>query len=78
MGRLGNQGWATKARCPIQAVLWLEWDTTALDEPFLFLGGSRGPAALSATSQSLMEAPLSPLSSRPERSVVEGSAVALF
>jgi hypothetical protein len=22
---------ATKAGCPIQAVLWLEWDTTALD-----------------------------------------------
>jgi hypothetical protein len=24
---------ATKAGCPIQAVLWLEWDTTALDAP---------------------------------------------
>src|ERR1700691_3222857 len=24
---------ATKAGCPIQAVLWLEWDTTALEPP---------------------------------------------
>src|ERR1700722_15072672 len=24
----------TKAGCPIQAVFWLEWDTTALDYPF--------------------------------------------
>jgi hypothetical protein len=24
---------ATKAGCPIQAVLWLEWDTTSLDAP---------------------------------------------
>src|SRR5271156_3746538 len=26
---------ATKAGCPIQARFWLEWDTTALDAPFL-------------------------------------------
>jgi hypothetical protein len=28
----------TKAGCPIQAVLWLEGDTPALDAPFLSLG----------------------------------------
>jgi hypothetical protein len=27
----------TKAGCPIQAVLWLEWDTTALDAPFFVI-----------------------------------------
>jgi hypothetical protein len=26
---------STKAGCPIQARFWLEWDTTALDAPFL-------------------------------------------
>jgi hypothetical protein len=25
------------AGCPIQALFWLEWDTTALDAPFLSL-----------------------------------------
>jgi hypothetical protein len=33
---------------------------------------------LSSSVQFLMEAPLSPLSSRPERSVAEGSAVRLY
>src|ERR1700679_210552 len=28
--------------CPIQAVLWLEWDTTALDPPFVILGQRAG------------------------------------
>ena len=32
---------ATKAGCPIQAALWLEWDTTALDAPFLSLGAKQ-------------------------------------
>jgi hypothetical protein len=32
----------TKAGCPIQAVLWLEWDNTAFDEPFLSLGANAG------------------------------------
>ena len=26
----------TKAGCPIQAVLWLEWDTTALAVPLAY------------------------------------------
>src|SRR5271170_6687383 len=30
----------TKARCPIQAVLWLEWDTTELDPPHVQPRGS--------------------------------------
>src|SRR5271154_2355267 len=29
--KLGNESWATKAGCPIQALFGLEWDTTALD-----------------------------------------------
>src|SRR6202044_1914830 len=36
---------------PIQAVFWLEWDTTALD---------RAPVILSATNQFLLKAPPSP------------------
>jgi len=34
----GHASPATKAGCPIQARFWLEWDTTALDAPFLYLG----------------------------------------
>jgi hypothetical protein len=34
---------ATKAGCPIQAVLWLEWDSTALDGLFCHLACPRMP-----------------------------------
>jgi hypothetical protein len=34
---------ATKGGCPIQAVFWLEWDTTALDQWRWMARVSRGP-----------------------------------
>src|SRR5271170_5898195 len=37
-GTCGAPSPLTKAGCPIQARFWLEWDTTALDAPFLSLG----------------------------------------
>jgi hypothetical protein len=54
----------------------LPWDrSVAKWRDLLFRFTCHHPPAFSSTNPSLLEAPPSPLSSRPERSVVEGSAV---
>ena len=46
---------ATKAGCPIQARLWLEWDVTALDVPYLVISSeAEGFAVLSTLSEGLL------------------------